>query len=498
MPVLLALDAGTGGAKCAIFDADGHQRAVHREEWTYTVRPHPDVPAIKEYGFDPQQFWAILCRCAREALARTGVAPRDVVGVATTSQREGCVFLGPDGKEVYAGPNLDSRGFMEGLDILTTLGPQRLYEITGHSAPFIFAIARYLWFRKHDTRPVARVLMINDWMTYRLCGAMVAEPSNAAESMFFDLRRRTWSAELLDMYDIPAAILPPLCEPGQRIGAVSAETAAATGLLTGTPVYAGGADTQCSLLGSGAVEPGDTAAILGTTCPVQAVVERPTLDPRANLWAGCHVVPNRWVIEANVGACGDAYHWLLDLMIHEPGDRYTRAEELARPEFDSGTFLFIGPRIFDLTKVRPDMPGGILFRFPSLQLRPGAGELLRGFFESLGFAIRANVAQIEEVTGAPTPHLIAGGGMTRNRLLLQILADITGRDVWRAEEAECTGLGCAILVATGAGLYPDISTAVRAMCRHSEIAPQPARQGYYNGAFAKWRALYDALDQLSV
>ena len=57
--------------------------------------------------------------------------------------------------------------------------------------------------------------------------------------------------------------------------------------------------------GAGAIEPGDVAAILGTTCPLQAVVDRPTLDPRANLWAGCHVVPGRWVIEANVGSTGD-------------------------------------------------------------------------------------------------------------------------------------------------------------------------------------------------
>ncbi len=87
----------------------------------------------------------------------------------------------------------------------------------------------------------------------------------------------------------------------------------------GTPVFTGGADTQCALLGAGAVEAGDVAAILGTTTPMQAVVGEPLLDPAGNLWAGCHVVPDRWVIESNAGSTGDAYLWLLDLLV--PGWR---------------------------------------------------------------------------------------------------------------------------------------------------------------------------------
>ncbi len=498
MPVLLALDAGTGGAKGTVFDLDGRQRSMHFEAWSYEVHAHPDMPVVKSYAFDPHHFWGLLSRCAREALAKARVAPAEVVGVATTSQREGCVFLDANGAEIYAGPNLDGRGFQEGLEVLFALGPEHLYSITGHSAPFIFALARYLWFRKHDARSVAHVLMINDWMTYRLTGALGAEPSNASESMLFDFRRREWSAEVLDRFEIPASVLPPIYASGQRIGSVTPAAAAATGIAAGTPVFVGGADTQCSLLGCGAVQPGDTAVILGTTTPIQTVVGQPTLDPASNLWAGCHVVPDRWVIEANVGGGGDGYQWLIDLLVPPGDDRYGRAEVLAAGATDPDTYSFIGPRIFDLTKVRPDMPGGIFFRFPTMQLRPGPGALLRSFLDSLGFAVRANLAQIEAVTGALPPGLFAGGGMTRNGLLLQILADVTGLPVRCAAEPECTGLGCAILVAVGAGVYPDIPSAVSAMCRHRDIAPDAGRHRSYGAPFAKWRELYDTLDQLSI
>ena len=498
MSAIVVLDAGTGGAKCTVFDTSGRLLATRGERWNYAVSAHADVPLVKEYSFNADAFWEVLARCTRTALQEAAVEPGAVLGVATTSQREGCVFLDADGREIYAGPNLDSRAFLEGLEVLGTLGVERLYEITGHSAPFIFPLARYLWYRKRGGPPVARLLMINDWMTYRLSGVASTEPSNAAESMLFDLRQRTWSGEILQQFDIPAVILPPIFAAGDRVGTVHQAAAAATGLAVGTPVFAGGADTQCALLGAGAVHAGDVAVILGTTTPVQAVVAEPLLDPESNLWAGCHVVPQRWVIESNAGSTGDAYLWLLDLLVPAPGDRYARAEELARQSQDTGTFTFIGPRVFNLTKIRPDMPGGLLFRFPTLQLRPTAGALLRAFLESVAYAVRANLGQIEKVTNRPTTRLIAGGGMSRNDLLMHLTADVVGLPVRRAQEAENTGLGCAILVASGAGVYPDIVAAAGTMCRYEDIAPDPTRRPDSDSGFSKWRELYERLEELSV
>jgi autoinducer 2 (AI-2) kinase len=498
MPVIAVFDAGTGGAKCALFDLAGTLRGVHGEAWSYTVHAHRDVPLVKEYAFDPDAFWAILARCMRMALAAAGVAPDDVLGVVTTSQREGCVFLAADGRELYAGPNLDSRGFVEGLDVLGSIGPQRLYAITGHSAPFIFPLARYLWYRRRGGEAVARILMINDWITWRLCGAASAEPSNAAESMLFDFRGRRWSEEILAQFDVPADILPPIVSAGSQVGRVHAAAAAATGLLAGTPVFAGGADTQCALLGAGAVEIGDTAVILGTTTPVQAVVGEPVLDPAGSLWAGCHVVSDRWVIESNAGSTGDAYEWLLGLLMPDGADRHARAEALAAAADDSGTCTFIGPRVFDLTRLRPDMPGGLLFLFPTLQLRPTAGELLRAFLESIGYAVRANAEQIAAVTGRAAAELIVGGGMSRSVLLVRLVADIAGLPVRQALEPQSTGLGCAILVAAGAGAHADVPAAVRAMCRHRMILPDGGRREAFDAAYRKWRGLYASLESLTI
>ncbi len=494
MPAFVTLDAGTGGGKCVIFGGTGETLGAHREPWSYELRINPDLPFVKEFSFSAPGFWEILCRCVRTALSTAAVAPGDVVGIAATSQREGCVFLDAHGREIYAGPNLDARGFAEGIEVLNRLGADRLYQITGHSAPFIFPIARYLWFRQHGTPAVAHLLMINDWLTYRLSGELSAEPSNATESMLFDLTGRCWSDEILSTFHIPRDILPAVRRSGERVGSLTAAAAAATGLRAGTPVFVGGADTQCSLLGAGAIEPGATAATLGTTTPVQAVVGSVVFDRQANLWAGCHVVPDRWVLESNAGDTGDAYLWLLDLVNGGlPRDElYRLGERLAAECFGPPTMMFVGPTVFNLMKMRFNRPGGILFPFPALHVRPDRGTLVRAFMESVGYVLRANLSQIEAITERPSPELTLSGGMSRSAVLTRIITDVVGRPV-RVGEPESAALGCAILIAANGG-SGGMNAAVRTMVRHHHMEPDAAQRERYEAPYAKWRQLYEQLE----
>ncbi len=499
MSAFVTLDAGTGGGKCVIFDDAGCVLGVHREPWSYELELNADLPFVKEFSFNAPAFWDILCRCTRGALAKARIAAADVAGVAATSQREGCVFLDAHGDEVYAGPNIDARGFMEGLEILERIGGERLYQITGHSAPFIFPIARYLWFRKHSNQPVSQVLMISDWLTYRLSGELAAEPSNATESMLFDLKRRCWSEELLATFDIPRTVLPPVRRSGEVVGTLTPAAAAATGMQAGTPVFIGGADTQCSLLGAGVVDPLETAATLGTTTPVQTVVEAALFDPHAHLWAGCHVLPDRWVLESNAGDTGDAYLWLLDLVSGglPRDDLYRLGEQLAAERFGPPTMMFVGPTIFNLMQMNFHRPGGILFPFPALHARPDRGTLVRAFMESIGYALRANVEQLTQLTGHPLTQLTVSGGMSRSAVLVRIIAEIIGVPVRVAEEPESAALGCAMLMAAN-GKSHGLPEVVSAMVRHARVQPDPAQHEKYQAPFATWRELYNQLDNTTL
>jgi sugar (pentulose or hexulose) kinase len=501
MSYILTIDAGTGSGRAVVFDLDGQVVASAHESWSYDIAPEGEIPFVRECSFDPEAFWAALCRCVRRVLCEGSLGAAAISAVVATSQREGCVFLDDSGREIYAGPNIDARGAMEAFEAQERVGTQRLHEITGHAPPFIFPLSRLLWFRKHrpDER-IWRVVMINDWITYRLCGEVGMEPSNASESMLFDVRERCWSQEILERLDISPEILPPVRQPGKHIGAVTAKAAEATGLAVGTPVIVGGADTQAALLGSGTIEPGQSAAILGSTVPVQMVVGTPLIDPAGSLWTGCHVVPDRWVLESNGGEAGSAYEWLLDLLgARDSEDAYATAEQWITPRDPSQRQpqMYIGPSVFDLTNMNPYRPAGILFPFPLMDVgRPDRGTMVRAFFENLAFAVRANGEQITTVCDRPVRRLRLSGGMTRSRPLVQIIADVLDEVVDVGAVAESAGLGCAILGAVGLGTYESVAEAASAMVRTTPVEPQAG--GAYADQYAKWRELYAAHDRLTI
>jgi autoinducer 2 (AI-2) kinase len=494
--VLLALDAGTGSGRCVAFDTGGRPLGAAQEPFSYRIFADETMPMLRGFDIDPEAFWGALARSARVVVAGLPPGAR-IRGVAATSQREGCVFLDAAGTVLYAGPNLDARAAMEGMELNERFGG-RLHAITGHAPPYIFPIARWCWYRKHHgTHRVATLLMLNDWITFQLSGERIAEHSNAGESMLYDVTRRTWSGELIGALDVPPGILPPLREPGEAVGRVTATAAAATGIPEGTPVFAGGADTECALLGSGVHTPGATGAVLGTTTPVQSVVDRPLIDPHARLWTSCHVVPGTWVLESNGGDTGGAYRWLLELFYgatdgaaHAAADAAVAA---ARPA-ERPLYCHFGPSIFDLSSMSPFKPAGLLFRFPLLHTdRPARGDVLRAYLESVAYAVRGNCEQLLAVRGGALGRLTASGGMTASRTLCRLLADTLGVPLAVARVPESASLGCAVLAAVGAGLHPDLPSAVAAMTSTDIVEPEPAAIAEYELRYRRWREVYDLL-----
>lgn len=502
MDAIVTLDAGTGSGRCVVFDGAGRVLASAQEPFVYRGFVHPDVPMIRGFDLDPDAFWATLARCARRALGALPHGTRIRAAIAT-SQREGCVLLDRDGVVLYAGPNLDARAAMEGFEAQEIVPLGRLHAITGHAPPYIFPLVRFQWFRKrHDAGRVASLLMLNDWITYLLSGEKGAEQSNACESLLYDVRRCDWSDAILDTFDVPREILPPLRPTGAHIGHVTGLAAAATGIPEGTPVFVGGADTESALLGSGVHDVGQTGAVLGTTSPVQMVTATPVLDPAGNLWTSCHVVADRWVLESNAGDTGSSYRWLLD-MLYGASDAaaHAAAEQAAAEAGLTGRAVFthLGPAIFNLHEMNPFRASGILFRFPILHVdRPTRGELVYAFLENIAYAIRGNCEQIEAVSGAPLGTLRVSGGMTRSTLLPQLLADTLGVPLVVPAVPESASLGSAMLAAVGAGFHADVPAAVAAMTRVRQVEPTPARIALCEERYQKWRELYATLHSVAL
>lgn len=497
MDCIVTLDAGTGSGRCVVFDAAGQVVASSQEPITYRLFEHPTLPLVRGCDLDAEVLWASLARCTRRALHALPAGAR-VRGVVATSQREGCVFVDQAGAVLYAGPNIDGRAVVEGLELEGNLGADRLHAITGHAPPYIFAAARYLWFRKQPAaQRLATIFMLNDWITHRLSGERTAEHSSASESFLYDVTTGGWSDTILSAIGLPPHVLPPIYAAGTRVGSVTAAAAAGTGLPEGTPVFVGGADTEMALLGSGVAAPGEIGVVMGTTMPLQMVMDRPLLDPDASLWTSPFVLPGRWVLESNAGDTGGAYRWLLSLLFGaSDAEAHARAERLMRETSAApqSSVCHLGPVVFGLKHMNPFHPAGLLFRFPLLDLdRPDRGALLRSFAESVAYAVRGNLEQLERVAGRAPAVVRLSGGMTRVDMLPGLVATVLGRPIEVGTVPESASLGCAVLAATSAGLHPSAKDALAAMTGSRHVEPDPAPYAAFSDGYARWRSVQQTL-----
>ena len=154
--------------------------------------------------------------------------------------------------------------------------------------------------------------MLSDWVLYRLTGRYVTDPSSGSSSNLFDLARRTWSPGSLDLVGLSPSVMPEVVEPGTVVGEVTEAAAAETGLAAGTPVVAGGADTQLGLVGIGVTEPDRVTLLGGSFWQMTVVTDRPLIDPEARLRTLCHAVPGQWMTEGIGFYSGIAMRWYRD------------------------------------------------------------------------------------------------------------------------------------------------------------------------------------------
>ena len=315
-PYLLAVDAGTGSCRALLFTEAGEQVAVSLREWAH--REPPGVPGGQD--FDVEANWQAITACIRDALRLAGATGDQVAAVAATSMREGIVLYDADGTELWACPNVDSRAAREAEELIDEGAADRIFAQAGDWVS-ITSPARLRWLARHRPDLLHRVHslgMLSDWIVWRLARVHVTEPSCGSSSGMFSLPRRTWSAEIAEICGLPPEVLPEVADPGTVVGAVTAEAAAQTGLRAGTPVAAGGADTQLGLLGAG-VRAGEFTVLAGTFWQNTILTTRPLIDPQARLRTLCHVTPGEWMLEGIGFYCGMAMRWYRDAFCDRRG-----------------------------------------------------------------------------------------------------------------------------------------------------------------------------------
>ncbi len=487
MAYFIGIDSSTTATKALLMDSAGKVIAVAASEYTFEV----PYPLWSEQ--DPTLWWAATVDSIRQVTTESGIQGNQIKGIGLTGQMHGLVLLDKNA-EILRPAILwnDQRTGQQCDQIRKRLGKARLIQITGNDALTGFTAPKILWVQDEEPEiyeKIAHILLPKDYVRFRLTGEFAMDRAGGAGTILFDVRKRTWSPEVLDALRINPAWLPPTFEGAEITGTLSKSAAEATGLVPGIPVMAGGGDQAAAAVGTGAVVEGIVSLSLGTSGVVFATVDSPAIEPEGRLHAFCHAVPGKWHLMGVMLSAAGSLRWHRDTFA--PGvdfnDFVTQASD-SPPGSDGLIFL---PYLTGERTPHPDplARGG----FIGLTIRHTLNHLTRAVLEGVSFGLRDSFELMKGSGLSDISQVRVTGGGARSSLWLQILADVLNVELVTVSSQEGAAYGAALLAATGAGVFSDVPSACsQAIYITGRTTPSKDVETY-DALYPLYRGLYPAL-----
>lgn len=484
----LGVDISTTGSKALLVDESGTVIATASSPHTLQT----PKPLWSEQN--PSEWWQAASASIRSVLQKAGLGGESVSAVGLTGQMHGLVLL--DGVGEVLRPAIlwnDQRTQSQCDEIHRRIGRTKFIQITGNLALTGFTAPKILWVQENEPEIYARaqhVLLPKDYIRYRLTGEFAMDKADGSGTVLFDLKQRTWSAEVLAALDIPASWMPPTFEGPEFTGTISPAATAETGLKAGTPVAAGGGDQAAQAVGVGAVEPGVVALTVGTSGVVFATTPSALVEPEGRLHAFCHAVPGMWHFMGVMLSAAGSLQWYRDTLA--PNVTFDDLLREAEPVPAGSEGLLFLPYLSGERTPHPDPRSR--GAWIGLTLRHGRGHLTRSVLEGVSFGLKDSFTLIQQAGLGEIRQVRASGGGTKGALWRQILASILEAELVTVNTAEGAAFGAALLAGVGAGVWENVPAACSATVKITgSTRPDPAQTEAYRKTYALYRELYPTL-----
>jgi glycerol kinase len=471
--MILAIDQGTTGTTCIVFDEQGRERGRAYSEF----EQYFPKPGWVEH--DAAEIWDVTRKVAVGALADAAVQGSDLKGIGITNQRETLVAWDPStGEPAHRALVWQDRRTAARCDELREQGHEDLVrERTGLVIDPYFSGTKIEWLIKNGDLPDGVVFgTIDSWLAFKLTGRHLSDYSNASRTMLFDIRKLGWDEELCGLLGVNPKSLP---EP-----VPSSEIYGTTSVFGGeVPVAGIAGDQQAALFGQACHQPGETKNTYGTGSFVLLNTGAEATEPGEGLlstvaWGlGGEVA---YALEAAVFVTGAAVQWLRDgLRIIT---RAAETEGLAA-SLESNDDVYFVPALTGLGSPHWDPYA----RGTIVGLTRGAtrAHFARAALEAIAYQTVDAVRAQEVAAGETIPSLKADGGAVANTWLMQFQADVLGVPVIVPEVPETTALGAAYLAGIATGLWT--SDQVREMWREAATYEPAMPESEREELLGRWR-----------
>jgi glycerol kinase len=439
--VILAIDQGTTGTTCLVFDREGRVcgRAYSEFEQFF---PRPGW-----VEHDANEIWEVTRRVAAEAIADAGLEGAGLDAIGITNQRETVVAWDPQtGEPLHRALVWQDRRTAERCEELKEAGCEPLVrERTGLTIDPYFSATKIEWLLRNAEGAERAIFgTVDSWLLFKLTGRHLTDYTNAARTLLFDIRKLAWDEELCGLLGIDPARLPDPCPSSHAFGTTSEFGGE-------VPVAGVAGDQQAALFGQACHRPGMAKNTYGTGSFVllNSGPEPPQV-PDGLLGTVAWGIGDEvaYALEASIFVTGAAVQWLRDGLgiIAEAGETEALAASL-----ESNDGVYFVPALTGLGSPHwdPYARGTIV----GLTRGSGRAHLARAALEAIAYETVDAVRAQEAAAGKRLELLRADGGAAVNRWLMQFQADVLGTPVSVPEIAETTALGAAYLAGVAAGTW---------------------------------------------
>jgi glycerol kinase len=450
---VLAIDQGTTGTTVLVFDRAGRVRGRGYKEFTQ----HYPRPGLVEH--DAEEIWRVSLRAASDALADAAFKARDLCAVGITNQRETVLaWERAGGSPITRAVVWQDRRTAAACDELRARGLEATFrEKTGLVLDPYFSGTKIKWLLDHTPGLRARAARgeiafgtIDSWLIWRLTGGRLhaTDCSNASRTLLFNLHTLDWDEELLDMLDVPRAVLPEVRSSAGDFGRTDPSVFFAQEI----PITGVAGDQQAALFGQACYAEGALKNTYGTGSFLLMHTGREPVPSREGLlttvaWR-VGEEPAEYALEGSIFITGAAVQWLRDgLRVIEHADE---TEALAR-SLESNEGVYFVPALAGLGAPHWDAyaRGAIV----GLTRGTTRAHLARAALESMCYQTRDVVEAMERDSGIRLKELRVDGGAVGNSFLMQFQADILGVPVEVPEITETTAAGAAYLAGLAVGFW---------------------------------------------
>ena len=452
--LILTLDQGTTSSRAILFNKKGKIISLAQKEFTQ-VYPKPGW-----VEHDAMEIWSTQASVITEAILKENLKAENIAAIGITNQRETTVVWDRStGAPVYNAIVWQDRRTAEQCDLLKERKLDTIIrEKTGLVLDAYFSATKIQWIlnnvpgvREKAEKGELAFGTIDSWLIWNLTGGQlhITDVSNASRTMLFNINTLSWDEELLELFEIPASMLPEVKSSSERYGETS-------GKLLGTKVPIAGiaGDQQAALFGHICNKPGMVKNTYGTGCfMLMNIGNKPILSKNNLITTIAWKIGDdvQYALEGSIFIAGAVVQWLRDELkiISDAAE----IEELASNVADSGG-VYIVPAFAGLGAPHWNQYArGTIF---GITRGTNRNHFCRAALESIAFQVMEVLKAMESDSGIQIKELRVDGGATQNNLLLQFQADILKASVVRPDVTEVTAIGAAYLAGLAVGFWENI------------------------------------------